>query len=124
MKIHHVALIVSELERSLNFYERAFGFKVKAREFRTERQSWKVDLIKDDIQLEVFTFPGAGKRPSFPEAEGLRHLAFVVEDLETFHEELKRKNITVEEIRVDHATGKKFFFFSDPDDQPLEIYEA
>jgi glyoxylase I family protein len=121
MKIHHVAIIVSDIEKSLEFYEKTLGFSVKRKTFRKERNSWKVDIVKDEIELELFTFPGAPLRPSYPEAQGLRHLAFSVDDIETFHESLKE--FGVEEIRVDHLTGKKFFFFADPDDQPLEIYE-
>lgn len=121
MKIHHVAIIVSDMEKSLEFYKKALGFSVKQKTFRQERNSWKVDIVRDSIELELFTFSGAPKRPSYPEAQGLRHLAFSVEDIETFHESLKE--FGVEEIRVDHLTGKKFFFFADPDDQPLEIYE-
>ncbi len=121
MKIHHVAIIVSDMDKSLEFYEKALGFSVKQKTFRQERNSWKVDIVKDSIELELFTFPGAPKRPSYPEAQGLRHLAFSVDDIETFHWNLKE--FGVEEIRVDHLTGKKFFFFADPDDQPLEIYE-
>lgn len=123
MKIHHVAIIVSDMEKSLEFYEKALGFHVKQKTFREERNSWKVDIVKDEVELELFTFPGAPKRPSYPEAQGLRHLAFSVSNIEKLHKELKGKGISVEEIRVDHLTGKKFFFFADPDDQPLEIYE-
>jgi glyoxylase I family protein len=124
MKIHHVAIIVSDIEKSLEFYGKALGFIVKEKTFRKDRNSWKVDIVKDDVQLELFTFPGAPGRPSYPEAQGLRHIAFSVNDLEKLHQEIKSKNIDVEEIRVDHLTGKKFFFFSDPDNQPLEIYES
>lgn len=123
MKIHHVALIVSDLERSLHFYQEALGFKVQTKKFRAERNSWKVDLVNDSVQLEMFTFPGSPVRPSYPEAQGLRHLALCVDDLEKFHGELKSKKFVVEDIRVDQLTGKKFFFFPDPDNQPLEIYE-
>lgn len=123
MKIHHVAIIVSDIEKSLEFYDKALGFKVKEKTYRKDRHSWKVDIFKDDVQLELFTFPDAPARPSYPEAQGLRHLAFSVNDLEKCHQEIKAKNISVEEIRVDHLTGKKFFFFADPDNQPLEIYE-
>lgn len=121
MKIHHVAIIVSDLEKSLEFYEKALGFTVRQKTFRKERNSWKVDIVNGDVELELFTFPGSPKRPSYPEAQGLRHLAFAVDDIEKFHADLK--NFGVEEIRVDHLTGKKFFFFADPDDQPIEIYE-
>lgn len=123
MKIHHVALIVSSIQKSIQFYEEALGFKVIEKTFREERNSWKVDLRKDEVQLELFTFPGAPERPSYPEAQGLRHMAFSVPDITELHQDLKKKGIVVEEIRVDHLTGKKFFFFSDPDGQPLEIYE-
>jgi len=123
MKIHHVAIIVSDMEKSLEFYDKALGFSVKTKTFREDRNSWKVDIVNGDIELELFTFPDAPKRPSYPEAQGLRHLAFSVSDIEELHKELKGKGIGVEEIRVDHLTGKKFFFFADPDDQPLEIYE-
>lgn len=123
MKIHHVALIVSSLEKSISFYQEALGFEVIQKEYRAQRNSWKVDLKKGEVQLELFTFPEAPKRPSYPEAQGLRHVAFVVQNLDDLHADLKKKGIPVEEIRVDHLTGKRFFFFSDPDDQPLEIYE-
>lgn len=123
MKIHHVAIIVSDIERSIMFYEQALGLQVKERTFRSERNSWKVDLVNGECQLELFTFPGAPKRPSYPEAQGLRHIAFSVSSVEELHKSLKGKGISVEEIRIDHLTGKKFFFFADPDDQPIEIYE-
>ena len=124
MKIHHVAIIVSDIEKSLEFYDLTLGFKVNKKTFREERNSWKVDIVKDDVELELFTFPDATARPSYTEAIGLRHLAFKVDNIEELHHEFKSKNISVEEIRVDHLTGKKFFFFADPDNQPLEIYES
>lgn len=123
MKIHHVALIVRDIERSLDFYQNQLGFKLVEKIFRTERESWKVDIRLGEIQLELFTFPGTPARPSYPEALGLRHLAFSVEKIDEYYEELCKKGIKLEEKRVDQLTGKKFFFFSDPDDQPLEVYE-
>ncbi len=123
MKLHHIALIVSDLDRSLEFYQDLLGFKVVQQIFRQERQSFKVDLRKGDVQLEIFTFPGAPSRPSNPEALGLRHLAFEVSDIKAYHQKISGK-VKAEEIRLDPFTGKKFFFFPDPDNLPIEIYEA
>jgi glyoxylase I family protein len=124
MKFHHVAIIVSDKERALRFYQDILGFTLERVTYREERDSYKIDLKKNEMRLELFTFPGAPVRPSRPEALGLRHLAFERNDVESFHEELKKQGLDVEEIRVDEFTGKKFFFFPDPDNLPLEIYEA
>lgn len=123
MKLHHIALIVSDLDRSLEFYQDLLGFKVVQKIFRMERQSYKVDLSNGEVQLEMFTFSGAPSRPSYPEAQGLRHLAFEVSDIEAYHQKISGK-VKTDEIRLDPFTGKKFFFFPDPDNLPIEIYEA
>ena len=124
MKIHHIALIVSNKEASLKFYTEILGFKKLTEYFRAERNSYKIDLERNGMRLEMFTFPDAVKRPSRPEAMGLRHLAFELGDIAEFHARLKLQGVVVEEIRVDEYTGKKFFFFPDPDGLPIEIYEA
>ncbi len=124
MKIHHIALIVSNKEASLKFYTEILGFKKLMEYFRAERNSYKIDLERNGMRLEMFTFPDAVKRPSRPEAMGLRHLAFELGDIAEFHARLKLQGVAVEEIRVDEYTGKKFFFFPDPDGLPIEIYEA
>ncbi len=122
--IHHVAIICSDYEKSKDFYTRILGFKIIAENYRADRDSFKLDLaLDDDTQIELFSFPGAAKRPSFPEAQGLRHLAFNVENIETVCQYLTRLGIEVEPIRVDEYTGKQFTFFSDPDDLPLELYQ-
>lgn len=122
MKIHHIALIVSDLDRSLKFYTELLGFNVIHQVFREERQSHKVDLKNGEVRLEIFTFPETPQRASHPEALGLRHMAFGVTEIEEWHMKLSRK-IEVESIRLDPITGKRFFFFPDPDNQPIEIYE-
>lgn len=123
-RIHHVAVIASDYERSKRFYVEVLGLKVVAETYREERDSWKLDLaVGGDYQIELFTFPGAPERPSYPEARGLRHLAFEVDDIDAAAEELRGKGIEVEAVRVDPVTGKKFVFFSDPDGLPLELYE-
>ena len=122
-KIHHVAIICSNYEISKEFYVEKLGFEIIREIYREERQSYKLDLKLGESQIELFSFPNSPKRPSYPEACGLRHLAFEVDDIEEAVKELKGKNIQVEEIRIDEYTEKKFTFFNDPDGLPLEIHE-
>ncbi|MGY6039945.1 SMU1112c/YaeR family gloxylase I-like metalloprotein [Aeromonas sp. AE23HZ002T15] len=123
--IHHVAIIASDYARSRHFYHEVLGLPIIAETLREARQSWKLDLaLPDGSQLELFSFPAPPPRPSRPEACGLRHLAFRVEDLDRVIAHLQRHGIEVEEIRVDELTGRRFTFFADPDGLPLELYEA
>ncbi|GGY25453.1 SMU1112c/YaeR family gloxylase I-like metalloprotein [Paludibacterium paludis] len=123
--IHHVAIIVTDMERSLDFYHRALGLPVLADTWRAERSSRKTDLsLPDGGQLELFTFPGSPTRPSRPEANGLRHLAFAVDCADTVRRALMARGVACEPIRLDTLTGRRFFFCSDPDDLPLEFYES
>lgn len=122
--IHHVAIICSDYGVSKDFYTRILGFEVIHETYRTERQSYKLDLrIDDRSQIELFSFPDAPKRPSYPEAQGLRHLAFTVENIEKAVEYLNSFDVKTEPIRTDEITGKRFTFFFDPDGLPLELYE-
>lgn len=122
--VHHIAIICSDYEVSKKFYTEILGFNILAEHFRTERQSYKLDLqLGDHYWLELFSFPNPPARPSRPEACGLRHLAFEVSDIETAVSALKEKGVTTEPIRIDEYTGKRFTFFADPDDLPLELYE-
>ena len=122
-RIHHVAIICSNYEIWKEFYVEKLGFEIIREIYREERQSYKLDLKLGESQIELFSFPNSPKRPSYPEACGLRHLAFEVDDIEEAVKELKGKNIQVEEIRIDEYTEKKFTFFNDPDGLPLELYE-
>lgn len=124
-RIHHVAIICSNYEVSKDFYVNKLGFKVLAEVFRAERNSYKLDLAVNGLyQIELFSFPNPPARPSRPEALGLRHLAFEVDDIEAVVKDLSLKSIETEQVRVDEFTGKKFTFFTDPDGLPLEIYEC
>ncbi|MEL4428934.1 SMU1112c/YaeR family gloxylase I-like metalloprotein [Shewanella mangrovisoli] len=122
--IHHAAIICSDYQKSKHFYVTVLGLSVLAEHYREARQSYKLDLqLPDMSQIELFSFDNPPKRPSYPEACGLRHLAFRVESIETAIEHLTAHNIAVEPVRIDEYTGKKFTFFSDPDGLPLELYE-
>lgn len=123
-KIHHIAIICSDYERSKSFYCDVLGLNIIQETFRSERQSYKLDLALDDnYVIELFSFPNPPARPSFPEARGLRHLAFEVDDVFKAKKELELRGVEVQEIRIDELTDKQFAFFSDPDGLPLEIYE-
>lgn len=124
-KIHHVAIICSDYPVSKQFYTQVLGLKILAENYREARNSYKLDLeLPDGSQIELFSFPGAPERPSFPEAQGLRHLAFEVDSVEDVKSYLESKGIEVEPVRIDEFTGKAFTFFQDPDGLPLEIYQA
>ena len=123
-RIHHAAIICSDYRRSKHFYTDLLGLTVLDENYRADRDSYKLDLaLPDGGQVELFSMPGAPKRRSFPEAQGLRHLAFSVSDIDQWVAWLTSLSIEVEPIRIDPYTGMRFTFFKDPDDLPLELYE-
>ncbi|MCQ2045398.1 glyoxylase I family protein [Stutzerimonas stutzeri] len=123
--IHHVAIICSDYVVSKRFYTETLGLTVIAEHYREARRSYKLDLaLPDGAQLELFSFPDAPPRPSRPEAQGLRHLAFAVDDVAQCKAWLEHHGVAVEAIRLDEYTGRRFTFFADPDGLPLELYEA
>lgn len=122
--VHHIALICSDYSSSKDFYTRILGFPILAEHYRAERDSYKLDLLMPSgVQLELFSFPQPPARPSRPEACGLRHLALAVTNLDTSVQYLVAHGVVVEAVRVDEFTGRRFTFFKDPDDLPLELYE-
>jgi glyoxylase I family protein len=124
LRTHHVAIIASNYSKSKDFYTRILGLEIVAEVYRAERESYKLDLrLPDGVQIELFSFPNPPKRPSYPEACGLRHLAFEVADIDEAVAELAGHGIVIEPVRVDPHTGKRFTFFKDPDGLPLELYE-
>jgi glyoxylase I family protein len=125
LRIHHAAIICSDYEVSKRFYTQVLGLPVLAEHWRAERRSWKLALgLPDGSQIELFSFEDRPARPSYPEARGLRHLAFEVADIASAKSALEVQGVVVEAIRVDEYTGRRFTFFADPDDLPLELYEA
>jgi len=123
-RIHHIAIISNDYEKSKQFYTHVLGFKIEKEVFRKERSSFKLDLsLKGQYLIELFSFPNPPKRLSRPEGAGLRHLAFEVDDLQENIDLLAEHGVIAEPVRVDEMTRKKFTFFSDPDDLPIELYE-
>ncbi|WP_066370353.1 SMU1112c/YaeR family gloxylase I-like metalloprotein [Neobacillus fumarioli] len=123
-RIHHVAIICSDYEKSKDFYVNILGLQPLSEVYREERDSYKLDLeVNGQYQIELFSFPNPPGRPSYPEAAGLRHLAFEVEDIGEAVSYLRQRQVDVEPIRIDPVTGKKFTFFPDPDKLPIELYE-
>ena len=121
-RVHHIAIMGSDYEKSKKFYVDTLGFSVLRENYRAERGDWKIDLKMGDMELELFIVPDRPARPSDPEAYGLRHLCFHVEDVEQTVRELESKGIACEPIRFDTYTNKYFTFFADPDGLPLELH--
>ncbi|RDC65886.1 SMU1112c/YaeR family gloxylase I-like metalloprotein [Adhaeribacter pallidiroseus] len=123
-RIHHIAIICSDYERSKNFYVHVLGLSIIKETFRAERNSFKLDLaVAANYQIELFSFPDPPVRVNNPEAQGLRHLAFAVKDLDACVRHLTQHQVVCEPVRIDTITNKRFTFFSDPDGLPLELYE-
>ena len=123
-KVHHIAIICSDYQKSLDFYTRVLGLSVLAEHYRAERNSYKADLTLDDqYVIELFSFPSPPPRPTHPEAAGLRNLAFEVANLNDELKELERLGVPHEAVRTDPYTGKHFVFLQDPDSLPIELYE-
>ena len=124
-KIHHVAIICSDYPKSKHFYTDVLGFTIIQETYREARDSYKLDLqVGNGAQIELFSFPNPPQRVNRPEACGLRHLAFAVDDIHGTVKYLRSRGIEVEEIRLDELTNKLFTFFPDPDNLPIEIYQA
>ncbi|SNR33935.1 VOC family protein [Flavobacterium sp. ov086] len=123
-KVHHIAILCSDYQKSKTFYTEVLGLTIIREIYREERQSYKLDLALNGIYVvELFSFPNPPKRPSRPEAVGLRHLAFEVINLEETIAFLNTKHIESEPIRIDETTEKRFTFIADPDELPIEFYE-
>jgi glyoxylase I family protein len=125
INVHHIAIIASDYEKSKQFYTEVLGCTVIAEHYREERASYKLDLaLNGEYLIELFSFPEPPKRLSYPESCGLRHLAFAVANVESELQDLKIKGVKVTELLIDEYNGKKMAFFFDPDELPLELYEA
>ena len=106
-KVHHIAIIGSDYEKSKKFYVDTLGFEVIRENYRPDKQDYKIDLKLGMMELELFIVKGCPKRPSYPEAYGLRHLAFAVDSVEETVRELNALGIETEPVRMDTITNKK-----------------
>lgn len=123
-RLHHIAIICSDYEKSKRFYTEVLGFEISHEVYRAERDSYKLDLSLNGVYLiELFSFPNPPQRVSRPEATGLRHISFGVKDVDRTRDFLASRGVDSEPVRIDEFTGKRFTFFSDPDNLPIEIYE-
>lgn len=123
-RVHHISIICSDYEKSKHFYTQILGLKIIKETYRSERESYKLDLsLNGEYIIELFSFPFPPSRVSRPEACGLRHLAFEVDNIETVISFLKHHDIATEPVRIDEITNKRFTFFYDPDNLPLELYQ-
>ncbi len=122
-KLHHVAIIGSDYDASKDFYVNKLGLPLIREVWRPERQDHILTLLAGDVQIELFIMPGHPARVTNPEANGLRHLCFYVPDVAQAAQELNRRGIETEPIRLDPYTNTRAVFFRDPDDLPLELHE-
>lgn len=123
-RLHHIAIICKDYEKSKRFYIEVLGFKIDKEVYREDRQSFKLDLtLNEQYLIELFSFPNPPIRQTRPEATGLRHIAFEVDDLDKSLQILKDNNVNVESVRIDEFTNKKFAFLFDPDNLPIELYQ-
>ena len=122
-KIHHVAIICSDYEKSRDFYVNKLGLPLVREVWREERNDYILTLLVGNVEVELFVMKDHPARVTNPEANGLRHLAFHVEDIEPVVAELNAMGIETEPIRWDPFTNKRMTFFRDPDGLPLELHE-
>lgn len=123
--VHHIAIICSDYKISRHFYTEILGLDILSETYREARNSHKLDLgLNGEYIIELFSFPDPPARPSRPEALGLRHLAFAVTELDQAIASLTASGVVTEPVRIDELTGRRFTFFADPDDLPLELYEV
>ena len=122
-KQHHIAVIATDYEKAKAFYVDKLGFAVTREVYREAQKDYLRMLQLGDTCLELFIKPDAPARVTNPEALGLRHLAFHVEDIEPAVAWLNSQGIETEPIREDTVNGGRFTFFRDPDGLPLELHE-
>ena len=120
---HHIAVIASDWEQAREFYVNKLGFELIREAYRPAQEDYLRMLRLGETTIEIFIKPDYPERVNNPEAKGLRHLAFRVDNAEEAAAWLNSRGIETEPIREDLVNGGKFTFFKDPDGLPLEIHE-
>ena len=119
--IHHIALNVSDYERSKEFYVNKLGFRVLG-EYVFPSGTRRMDCARGQTRLEIFcnaVITGAFAERSI----GYRHLCFYTQDIEKTVRELHSLGIPTEQIRTDTMAGGRMTFFQDPDGLMIELHE-
>lgn len=122
--IHHVAIIVSDYEKSKDFYVNKLGFQVIREEHRAVQNDIKLEVQLNNCMLEIF-----GKKDPQPNLAtkpthcGVWHLCFHAPDLDKTIGELNALGIPTDPIMINASNGKRIAFFYDPDGLPLELHE-
>ena len=122
-KQHHIAIIASDWDRAREFYVEKLGFQLIREVYRPANGDYLRMLRQGETTLELFIRPDSPERVNNPEARGLRHLAFHVDDIVPAVQWLNHMGIETEPIREDTVNGGRFTFFKDPDGLPLELHE-
>jgi len=126
--IHHVAVSVSDIEKSAEFY-RYFGFE-EITDYTAEDGSYRIKHLKlGDFIVELFWFcdhTAVVKKDLWNDLKtgGYRHIALKVKDIYKALEELKKDKIADSETQVSKGrTGILYFFIKDPDGNFVEIVQ-
>ena len=120
---HHIAIICSDWDAAREFYVNKLGFELIREAYRPAQNDYLRMLRLGETTLEIFINPENPERVNNPEAKGLRHLAFRVDNAEEAAAWLNSRGVETEPIREDKVNGGRFTFFRDPDGLPLEIHE-
>ena len=120
-KFLHTRMRVNDLERTLEFYQRVFGFEV-TRRHESPRGSKLAFLAvpNSDEEIEITYFPGSGP---VKVQEDLMHLAFEVESMAKFQEHLDQIGIPLSDGPTQSSSGSVFAFVDAPEGYEIEVIE-
>ena len=123
-KFHHTMFRVLELERSIRFWDVAFGLKESHR-FDFEKFTL-VYLADPTTGAEIELTLNKGRTEPYGHDDGYGHVAFVVDDLDAEHARFEKEGFAPKKI-VDFAPDgervARFFFVDDPDGYAIEVLE-